>query len=174
MNCEKAFDRYLGLDKHEAVPIGVTFHLLTCPSCRTAVRRISRAERALAAPLAIAGAGARQALPVSAVDSNDADDPVVREAMRRINAAGIAFPDSFGDGKRVTLSGWLVSGLALAAGFAVVPFSTIGAWSRAVFGTGYIVSYFMLCGVAVTVWCGMFVGTNIDLFVKKFGAERFA
>ncbi len=163
MTCDKAFDRYLGLDKFESVPLPVTLHLLACPSCRTAVRRITRAERSLAAPYA-----ARR------VPAEADPDPVVRAAMARINAAGLAFPDDLGEKGRVSLFRWLVSGLALAAGFAIVPFSDVGAWSRQAFGTGYLVSYFLLCGVAVTVWCGMFVGTNIDLFVKKFGITRMA
>lgn len=175
MNCDKAFERYLELDKHEAVPIGVTLHLLLCPSCRMAVRRISLAERALASPMAVITTGSLSAAGhAHAPNPLASDDPVVREAMRRINAAGLAFPDGIAEEGRVSLSGWLLSGLALAAGFAVVPFSTIGTWSRLVFGTGYMVSYFLLCGVAVTVWCGLFVGTNIDLFVKKFGSEWFA
>lgn len=161
MTCEKAFDRYLGLDKHDRVPLTVTLHLLACPACRTAVRRVTRAERILAKPLAVE--------PLSAELS--AADSVVQEALRRINASGLGFPQGFSEEGRVSLSRWLASGLALSAGFSILPFSQVGAWSRAVFGTGYLVSYFLLCGVAVTAWCGLFVGTNIDLFVKKFGFE---
>lgn len=169
MNCEKAFNRYLGLDKFEAVPLVVTLHLLVCPSCRTAVRRLSRAERALAAPLAVAE-------PDRAPEclASPSFDPAVRAAMERINAAGLAYPDIFSEHGRVSLSRWLISGAALAAGFAILPFSNVGAWSRLAFGTGYLVSYFIVCGVAVTVWCGLFVGTNIDFFVKKFGIIRAA
>lgn len=168
MKCEKALDRYLGLDKFETVPLTVTLHLLTCPSCRTAVRRLSRSEKALAAPLAVLHS------------ENPADggvfalDPAVRAAMDRINAAGLAYPDIFSEKGRVSLSRWLLSGAALAAGFAILPFSDVGAWSRLAFGTGYLVSYFLVCGVTITVWCGLFVGTNIDFFVKKFGIERLA
>jgi len=163
MTCDKAFDRYLGLDKFESVPLRVTLHLLGCPSCRTAVRRLSRAERALAEPLAV------HSVPET---FNAPMDPAVRAAMERINGAGLAYPDTFGDKGKVSLSRWLISGVALAAGFAILPFSDVGAWSRLAFGTGYLVSYFLVCGVTVTVWCGLFVGTNIDFFVKKFGIER--
>ncbi len=166
MNCEKAFNRYLELDKFESVPLGVTLHLLLCPSCRTAVRRLSRAERALAAPLAVSHTEYACGSGVPAID------PAVREAIERINAAGLSYPDLFSDRGRVSLTRWLVSGAALAAGFAILPFSDMGAWSRLAFGTGYLVSYFSVCGLAVTVWCGLFVGTNIDFFVKKFGIVR--
>ncbi|MCD1654172.1 hypothetical protein K7J14_05590 [Treponema zuelzerae] len=70
MNCQKAFDRYLSLDKYEHVPLSVTVHLLFCPVCRTSVRRLTLAEKVLAAPLAPAQA---DVLPQSA-------DPVVQAA----------------------------------------------------------------------------------------------
>lgn len=43
--CEMIMDAYLSLDKNEIVPLKITAHLLMCRECRTAVRRLSVAER---------------------------------------------------------------------------------------------------------------------------------
>lgn len=159
MNCQKAFDRYLSLDKYEHVPLAVTVHLLFCPVCRTSVRRLTLAEKVLAAPLAPAQA---DVLPQS-------DDPVVQAALARISSSGIAWVAPEPVDRHVSMFRWLVSGFILAGGFSVLPFTSVGEWSRAAFGPSFIVPFSILCGVAVTGWCGVFVGSNIDFFVKKFG-----
>lgn len=165
MTCEKAFNRYLELDKNARVPLAVTMHLLRCPACRTGVRSLTRAERALAAPLAVESPAVRSRQPV---------DPVVAIALERIQSAGLAYPAVPLDGRSVSLSRWLVTGICLAAGFAVVPFSSIGNWTGSTFGNSFLVPFYLLCGIAVTVYCGLFVGTNIDLFVKRFGLRHTA
>lgn len=162
MNCEKAFDRYLSLDRHERVPFAVTLHLLVCPACRTAVRSLTRAESSLAAPY----------LP--ACPKNPSADPVIAAAMARIQDARLAYPEVFAGEHRVSMSRWLVSGVGLIAGFTIMPFSAMGEWSRVVFGSAFSIPFYLLCGIGVTVYCGIFVGTNIDFFVKKFGFERMA
>lgn len=155
MTCDSAFDRYLELDKNERVPLQVTLHLFACPACRTAVRHMTRAERIMSAPL-------RSPAP-------SAGDPAIRAAMERIRAAGLSYPEDADETGRVSMTRWLVALFALAAGFAVVPSSSIGEWSRLVFGDAYYLPFYILCGVAVTVFGGLFVGSNIDFFVKKFG-----
>jgi hypothetical protein len=159
MNCDKSFDRYLSLDKNARVPLPVTLHLLVCSSCRTEVRSMTRAEEHLASPL-----GLRV--------NTQSYDPGIMLAMERIAASGLSYAKTDMKETRVSLLRWLVSGLALIAGFAIVPFTAIGIWSSAVLGNAFSVPFYILCGVAVTGYCGMFVGTNIDFFVKKFGIAR--
>jgi len=156
MKCDKAFDMYLSLDKNERVPVSLTVHLLFCPVCRTGVRHLAHAEETLSSILE----------PVPTVRSGD---PVVAAALSRIAAAGLVYPSVPVTVRSVSLLRWLLAGLALIAGFAVVPFSTIGSWSSQTFGPSFLVPFYLLCGIAVTAYCGLFVGTNIDLFVKKFG-----
>jgi len=94
---------------------------------------------------------------------------VVEAALARIAAAGLVYPTVPVTVRSVSLLRWLFAGVALIAGFAVVPFSSIGSWSSETFGPSFLIPFYLLCGVAVTAYCGLFVGTNIDLFVKKFG-----
>ncbi|HKL85932.1 MAG TPA: hypothetical protein VJ861_06345 [Treponemataceae bacterium] len=162
MTCEKAFDRYLELDKNERVPLGVTLHLLRCPVCRTSVRALTRSEVFLAS-----------SLEESSVDFK-VEDPIVAEALTRIKATGFLWEAPPVQDKHVSLFRWIVSGLVLGGGFALVPSSSIGIWSQGVFGTSFSIPFYLMCGMAITTWCGMFVGSNIDFFVKKFGIKRFA
>jgi predicted anti-sigma-YlaC factor YlaD len=162
MTCDRAFDRYLALDKNERVPLRVTLHLFGCPACRTAVRRMTRAEALLARPLA--------PVPSAAVSSvTETADPVLLAAMERIRLSGLAYPDLSADEGRVSMTRWVVAGVALVVGFAIQSGTALGDWSRLVFGNSYSVPFSILCGVAVTVFGGLFIGSNIDFFVKKFG-----
>lgn len=162
MTCEKAFDRYLALDKNERVPLGVTIHLICCPVCRTSVRILTRSEIALASSLVEERAGFT------------VEDPIVTAALSRIRAAGFLWEPPVSQDKHVSLFRWITSGLVLGGGFALFPFSSIGMWSQGVFGAAFSVPFYLLCGVAVTIWCGMFVGSNIDFFTRKFGIKRYA
>lgn len=156
MKCDKAFDQYLSLDKNEHVPLSLTLHLLYCPVCRTGVRHLTHAEETMSSILE----------PVPAQRSAD---PVVAAALARIAAAGLVYPSVPVAVQSVSLFRWLVAGFVLILGFAVVPSSSIGIWSSETFGVSFLVPFYLLGGVLVTVYCGLFVGTNIDLFVKKFG-----
>lgn len=161
MKCENAFDRYLALDKNEWVPFRVTLHLIICPTCRTGVRKMTRAEKNLASPLGL----------IQAVNS---DDSKIALALERITAAGLAYSIKAPADSHVSLFRWLISGVALIAGFAIIPFTSIGIWSTSALGKSFSVPFYILCGVAITAYCGMFVGTNIDFFIKKFGIQHTA
>lgn len=156
MNCERAFTNYLLLDKNERVPLWITMHLLLCPTCRTGVRLMTRSEKVMAAPLS----------PPQTICS---DDPVIAAALERIAQAGLAYSSNEKDAHQVSLSRWLISGFALIAGFAIVPATTTGILSGESFGVAFVVPFYLICGLVITAYCGMFIGTNIDFFVKKFG-----
>ncbi|ULQ58721.1 hypothetical protein K7I13_09165 [Brucepastera parasyntrophica] len=164
MSCDKAFDRYLSLDKHERVPFTVSLHLLICPVCRTSVRQITRAEALLARPLKMKAVSEIMVSEASA-------DPIILAAMEQLKKAGLAYP-SLGDDSRVSLFRWVVSGIVLAFGFAMVPFTFIGDWFIRTFGNTYLIPFYLLCGIAVAIYCGLFVATNIDIFVKKFDIDQ--
>lgn len=157
MKCAAAFERYLALDKHQHVPLSLTLHLFMCPVCRAAVRQVSRAESLLSKSLT----------PVSPKASLK-DDPVLAAAMEKIVAAGLAYPVHEPVAKRVSLFRWFIVGVLLAGGFAVLPFSASGVMMTEEFGTALVVPFYILCGCAVTAYGGLFIGTNIDLFVKRF------
>lgn len=161
MKCAVAFERYLALDKHQRVPLTLTLHLLMCPVCRAAVRQVSRAESMLSQPLATTS-------PKATLQH----DPVLSAAMEKIALAGLAYPVKEPVAKRVSLIRWFVVGVLLAGGFAVLPFSASGVLMTEQFGTALVVPFYILCGCAVTAYGGLFIGTNIDLFIKRFNALK--
>ena len=157
VKCSNAFERYLALDKHERVPFSIMIHLFFCPVCRTAVRQMAAAEVLLSRPFAVRSH--RTEAPV---------DPVVSAALGKIAAAGLAYPVREPVAKRVSLFRWLLVGILLAGGFALFPFTASGVWMQDEFGKALVIPFYILCGCAVTAYGGLFVGTNIDLFVKRF------
>lgn len=161
MKCSTAFERYLALDKHERVPLTLTFHLFRCPVCRAAVRQVSRVESLLSRPFA-----------TRSPKASLSHDPVLAAAMEKIAAAGLVYPVQEPVAKRVSLFRWFVVGVLLAGGFVVLPFSASGVLMTEEFGTALVVPFYILCGCAVTAYGGLFIGTNIDLFIKRFKALR--
>ncbi|HHU36554.1 MAG TPA: hypothetical protein GXZ47_04905 [Treponema sp.] len=163
MNCEKMFDLYLALDKNERVPFMLTVHLFFCPVCRAAVRQMSCAEKMVAEPLSIKPA-----------DRRAVKDPILTAAIDKILAAGLSYSVDEPVAKRVSLFRWFLVGVLLAGGFFVIPFSATGIWIQQEFGLSFMVPFYILFGCAVTAYGGLFIGSNIDLFVKRFKTLRVA
>lgn len=161
MNCDRAFDSYIALDKNQPVPLRISFHLLFCPVCRTAVRTLTKAEKVLSQALA----------PVYDVplDKEDAIDPSVALALERIQNAGLSYPPLQPLVQHVSMSRWLFVGVLLAFGFVFFPFSFVGTWAHSAFGEAFAVPFYAAGGLIISVYAGLFIGSNIDFFVKKFG-----
>ncbi len=157
MRCERTINRYMELDKHQRVPLPVTLHLLVCRSCRTTIRHLTRAESLMADPLR---------------SGNSIPDEMIDLSMKKIIASGLAYPRTYPREYAVSMKKWVIAGCALIAGFMFVPLSSVSIWSRDSLGQSYAVALYLLCGLAVTAYCGLFVGTNIDFFIKKFGLHR--
>ena len=113
-------------------------------------------------------------IPLSVTKRNNTTEtiaPAVAAALSRIRSNGFVYtPEE--DEHQVSLSRWLFAGIVLAGSFAFFPFSSMGIWTRTVFGSSFYLPYYLVCGIAVTVYCGFFVGTNIDFFIKKFGIDH--
>ena len=129
VNCSKAFDHYIALDKHERVPLPVMVHLVFCPVCRAAVRQMAAAETLLSRPLS-----------VQSTKSNLSDDPVLSAALDKIAAAGLAYPVRDPVAKRVSCSAGSWPGFFL-PGFALFPFTSSGIWMQAEFGKALVVPF---------------------------------
>jgi len=157
MRCERTINRYMELDKYQRVPLLVTLHLLICRSCRTTIRRMTHAEALIADPLRSV-----QSLP----------DEMIDRSLEQIIASGLAYPHISPREYPVSMKKWVIVGCALIAGFMFVPLSSVSIWSRDSLGQSYAVALYLLYGLVVTAYCGLFVGTNIDFFVKKFGLHR--
>ena len=173
--CKKYFERYLSLDKNEIVPFRASLHFLFCAKCRTAVRSMSAAERLLRhkmgeSPRRKARRAANKERPAA---KRAAQDPIVAAALKQIEDAGLAYPRILKPG-RVSLAKWVACGLGLILCLAAFPFTAMGKWAVAVLGRHFVISFYITMGLAVAAYSVIFIGCNLDFFVKRIDARRKA
>ena len=174
--CKKYFDKYLSLDKNELVPFRVSLHLLFCAKCRTAVRSINAAERLLqgnAKKRAAQKAKRAATRPRGGGSRSQAEDPIVAAALRQIEEAGLAYPRMPIPG-RVSLAKWVACGLILVICLTAFPFTAMGKWAAAVLGLRFVISFYIMMGLAVAAYSVIFIGSNLDFFVKVICARKKA
>ncbi len=141
--CEKYMNQFLMLDKRQALPFALCMHLLRCKKCRTQVRLMELAEKKISEPLFIS-------VPFT-------DDKLVR-TMKTID------PDF--DPQNicpVSFSKWVIAGICLILAFVI--FALIDAVP--VFSAGMTVAVYSVFGISITLYCALFIFSNLDFFVKK-------
>ena len=136
-------DCFLDLDKNERLPVKVTLHLLFCKKCRTEVRLFTLAERTCAQPLKI---------PVAD------NDTIIDILMAKIN------PEYVRGGKiaHISMRRWIMSGVAMI--LAMLMFLVLRPY---VASSALDISFCILFACVVSAYCAIFVGSNMDFFVKK-------
>lgn len=139
-NCNRIMDIYLALDKGEKVPLEVTIHLLTCKNCRKQVQMLKAAEKLARAPLEI---------PVPM------DDFSIEAVMAKID------PNYTNAKNPISIAKWIVGGIAM-----ILFMLTFGLSSYSEANKGIMIAFYTLFAGCVTAYCAMFIGTNMDFFVK--------
>ncbi len=142
MDCTQTMNRYMELDKGERVPFAVTWHMLTCKKCRSQIKLLKLAEQKAAAPLKI---------PAPITDNTIAD------VLARISAQ----EDLKKKKNPVPIAGWVFGGIAMILLMLVFNLITEGIGSRLL-----LVSFYLIFAGVITAYCAMFIGSNIDFFVK--------
>jgi membrane glycosyltransferase len=150
MTCNEAMDRFCELDKNERFPLALTWHLLTCKKCRTAVRLCTLAERISSAPLKI-----------------PAGDAEVAALMRRLRGAASRPLAQSADSQYLSLRRWIVLGVLMVFAMFLFPFITLEGNPSTLQLSSYVVFACM-----ITAYCAFFVGSNMDFFVKKMQTIR--
>lgn len=170
--CRKYFNRFLAMDKNEILPLCVSLHLLTCVKCRTAVRSMTVAEDLLQQKM---GENTRRTKPRTENPAEEeqntrrsctAADPVVQAALRRLEEAGLVYSGTPVTGQ-VSLGKWIAGGFLLILCLAAFPFTYPGQWAAKTFAVYFILPFYLLTGTAVAVYISVFIGSNMDFFVKK-------
>jgi len=141
--CEKYMNQFLMLDKRQAIPLALSFHLLCCKKCRTQVRLLELAEKKISEPLFI---------PVPFTD-----DSLVR-TMKSIDPN--FDPQSICP---VSFSKWIIAGICLILAF--VSFAMLD--TVPLISDGMAVVVYSLFGISITLYCALFIFSNLDFFVKK-------
>ncbi|UTC62023.1 hypothetical protein E4O00_01885 [Treponema sp. OMZ 788] len=158
MTCNEAINRYMMLDKHEAVPFTVTFHLLRCKKCRSLVRALTQASN----------------LYTSSFHAK-ADEVLTEKTMLKIQAAVPDFFSLQAEKYRlpnVSILPWAVVGVLMIVGLAYIPFTEIGKWAAENFKLSFVIPFALVFSVFVSVYSALFVYRNLDFFVKKFDLKK--
>ncbi len=142
LSCHKVMDTFFSLDKNQRLPLRVTAHLLVCKKCHTQVRLCTMAEQVCAESL-------RQPLP--------AGSDIAAGIMSRI-----AEHDELSNAKPLTMRRWIFSGVAMIIALLAFCLSTTAATDPRL-----LVSFYLLFGGIVTAYCALFIGSNLDFFIKK-------
>jgi hypothetical protein len=145
-DCEDYMDQFLSLDKGERIPLSLTMHLLHCSKCRSEVRALERAERAVGRPINIPA-------PIT--------DNTITTVMRTIDPA--YDPQK----NHVPLFQWIIAGVIMIA--ALFSFGIYTSSSSSHF---LLVAFYLMFAGVVTAYSMLFIGTNLDFFVKKINAFK--
>lgn len=135
--CSYVIEKFLELDKNERIPMDITQHILTCSKCRSQIRMFSHAEHMVA----------KDSLdnPFSFVPTN--------EVMEKL------YPGST-EPKHISIKQWLIFGIILLicmilCSIAIARFIP----QLQIFG------FLFTSGIIIT-YCLLFIGLNLDFFVK--------
>ena len=141
--CEKYMNQFLMLDKRQALPLALSFHLLCCKKCRTQVRLMELAEKKAAKPLFI---------PVPFTDD---------KLLRTMKSIDPNFdPQNICP---VSFSKWVIAGIGLISAFVI--FALLDAVP--LISAGMTVAVYSVFSISITLYCALFIFSNLDFFVKK-------
>ncbi|MCI5524290.1 MAG: hypothetical protein SO116_07715 [Treponema sp.] len=137
--CDFYMDKFLALDKGERIPLSVSLHLLKCKNCRSQVRLLTKSEKLFSK---------------YAKSSSGENSASVKKIIEQIA------PDYNPEKYKVTIFQWIIYGILLTVG---IFFFII--FARTTQLQAFITSISLagaLCG-----YSALFVGTNLDFFIKK-------
>lgn len=142
-NCGATMEKYLSLDKGEHIPLSVTLHLLICERCRNEVRFFRKAETAAASNAQVG-----------------ITDKSISAVMEKIYASEEHLEN------KVSLSKWIIGGIVIMAMFLASAFFSHGINSNAL-----KLCIYTELAVLITVYCALFIRSNMDFFVKLINAK---
>lgn len=142
-NCGATMEKYLSLDKGEHIPLSLTFHLLICERCRNEVRFFRKAETAAASNAQVG-----------------ITDKSISAVMEKIYASEGHLEN------KISLSKWIIGGIAIIAMFLAAAFFLHGISSNAL-----RLCIYTELAVLITVYCALFIRSNMDFFVKLINAK---
>lgn len=144
--CNEIMDKFLELDKNSHMPLSITLHLLFCKKCRTQVRLCSLAEKVSAEPL-------NTPFPL--------DNAMMISIMKKIDPSFVSVEKN--PIKPVTMKRWIIAGLVM-----IIAMLSFGIQTSATTSKLLIAVFYIFFASIVTIYCSLFVGSNMDFFVKKF------
>ncbi len=156
MKCKVAMEQYMALDKDKHVPLLITIHLLKCKKCRDLVRSMSIAAKLYEKNIY------KQDIPDYdfLLKTMKKVDDIVPELMKK-QAEKYKLPH-----ERILT--WVVIGFLMILGLTSIPFTYTGRWASSTFEMRFVLPLALISAIFVSVFAAMFVGRNLDFFIKKF------
>lgn len=142
-------DRFLMKDRNEILPASVSIHVIFCKECRTAVRRMTLAEKSAAAPLS------------SSVPLDDKTLAAVMQQVAAIERSEDRKPET------VSLLGWVAAGI-----FMIAAMMLFGVYTTPGHQVLLTIPFYLIFAAAIVGYCLAFVCRNMDFFVKKIGLNK--
>lgn len=139
--CNDYLEVFYGLDKHEHLPIKLSLHLLFCRKCRTTVRTLTKTEKLLS----------EKAMAPSRESSKTA-----ASVLNAIENTNLDYHEN-----KTSLRKWALSGTGLFACLLIMVPLLILKGQDFLSLVSTISFSAMIC-----IWCSLFVGNNMDFFVK--------
>ena len=146
MNCKTTMNTFFELDKNERLPVKITLHLLRCKKCRSLVRSLTLAEKASSKSLL------QTKIPT--------DDSVI-SIMQHIEKQTFVPSQQH----QVSLAKWIIGGIFMIGLMLFFNFSTNKSPSLT------LLFAIVFSGI-VCAYCAIFVGSNLDFFVKKIQKQQ--
>lgn len=142
--CEKTMSNYIALDRGERVPLQLWTHLLLCKKCRSEVRLLSIADSFCTKPIAI------ERKPQESLAS-----AILQSIKNNPETKNLYTP------KELSLKNWILAGSLML--FAMLFFG-INVYSQ---NTQIALPVYLIFAIFITGYCALFVGSNLDFFIKK-------
>lgn len=137
-------DGFLKLDRNERIPLWITKHLLTCSECRTNVRLFTQAEKILSR-------------------RTGGENPFTYAALSDVKEK--LYPGSTKE-KKVPIFYWLAIGIVLVVCMILLALFA-GKYFPELQSLGCI-----FAALVITTYCMLFIGMNMDFFVKQSSMRR--
>lgn len=142
---------FLALDKNEHIPFLLTLRLLADKNCRRQVRLMTKAEKIAAKPLKVQ-------LPLN--------DSSIEAVLKQLNPS---LTQEDVEKNPISMTRWIVSGVIMIGLMLVFGLLTRHSASQIL-----TISFSLLFAGIVTAYCALFVGCNMDFFVKKIETIKLA
>jgi hypothetical protein len=147
MKCERCMDLYIESDNGEELPFFARLHVSNCEDCLGEIARLEAARR-----------GLLSSLP----EPTEYNSAQIMAAVLKAERPH----------KEVRLREWIVSFLVILLSMALAPLGSDFLWAKSLFGSNYLLPFSLFFGVALTVYCVLFIVSHIDLLTERLGIEK--
>lgn len=141
---------FFELDKNQRIPLALTFRLLFSKKCRNLVRLLTKAEKLASKPVAVQ-------VPVT----DESITAVLQKLSPEFEAASSRSP--------FPLSRWIFAGVAM-IGLMI----TFGILTKSSSSQTVVLPFYFLFATVVTSYCALFIGCNMDFFVKQIETRKLS